>query len=243
MTTARENPPADDLGLDLPPGGAHYRAYVGPPADYDLVSAMAFNLLTQLGLRQHHRVLDIGCGSLRIGRLLIPYLNRGGYTGLEPNRWLVDDGIAREVGASQIGIKAPHFEIADSAAALIADGARFDFQVAQSIFSHTGPDLLARWLAECAALLTDDGALVATYVPGDDDSTDNGWVYPGCVTYRPATIEAMAARAGLATTPLTWWHPRQRWVVLSRSPERFADLAGRDLSWNTSRLRFPQGNG
>lgn len=49
-----------DLGLHLKPGDPHYRAYVGPPQDYDLVSAMCFNLLTSLGLRQHHRVLDIG---------------------------------------------------------------------------------------------------------------------------------------------------------------------------------------
>ena len=69
------------LGLDLNAGDEHYRAYVGPPADYDLVSAMVFNLLTSMGLRQHHRVLDIGCGSLRVGRLLIPYLNPKNYFG------------------------------------------------------------------------------------------------------------------------------------------------------------------
>ena len=68
----------EDLGLGLRPGDPQYRAYVGPPEDYDLIAAMVFNLLTTLGLRQHHSVLDIGCGSLRIGRLLIPYLNRVG---------------------------------------------------------------------------------------------------------------------------------------------------------------------
>ena len=49
--------PLDDqesLGVGPKPGDAHYRAYVGPPEDYDLIAAMAFNLLTTLGLRQHH---------------------------------------------------------------------------------------------------------------------------------------------------------------------------------------------
>src|SRR5271169_3068223 len=87
------------LGLGLSPGDAHYRAYVGPPEDYDLISAMTFNLLTSLGLRQNHALLDIGCGSLRCGRLFIPYLNAGNYTGIEPNQWLIDEGIRREVGA------------------------------------------------------------------------------------------------------------------------------------------------
>ena len=46
----------EDLGLGLKPGDAQYRAYVGPPEDYDLVAAMTFNLLTTLGLRQHRNV-------------------------------------------------------------------------------------------------------------------------------------------------------------------------------------------
>ena len=78
------SPDQENLGLGLKPGDPQYRAYVGPPEDYDLIAAMTFNLLTTLGLRQHHSLLDIGCGSLRIGRLLIPYLNRGKYFGVEP---------------------------------------------------------------------------------------------------------------------------------------------------------------
>ena len=58
----------------LPPGARHYAAYVGPPEQYDFMGATQFRLLTTLGLREHHSVLDFGCGSLRAGRLLIPYL-------------------------------------------------------------------------------------------------------------------------------------------------------------------------
>ena len=101
------SPDREDLGLGLKPGDPQYRAYVGPPEDYDLIAAMTFNLLTTLGLRQHHSLLDIGCGSLRIGRLLIPYLNRGKYFGVEPNEWLVDEGIRRELGETLVQIKRP----------------------------------------------------------------------------------------------------------------------------------------
>src|SRR3972149_3472601 len=141
----------ESLGLSLRPGARHYRAYVGPPKDYDLVAASTFNLLTTLGLRQHHTVLDIGCGSLRIGRLLIPYLNVGQYVGIEPYKWLVDDGIAKEVGQDQINIKQPRFYIAEGARGL--PESPFDFALAQSIFSHTGPDLLDVWLGDLAPLI------------------------------------------------------------------------------------------
>jgi len=66
-----------DAAKTLPPGAGHYTAYVGPPNQYDFMGATQFRLLTTLGLREHHAVLDFGCGSLRAGRLLIPYLLEG----------------------------------------------------------------------------------------------------------------------------------------------------------------------
>ena len=137
ITSLFRRRPPESLGLNLAAGDRHYRAYLGPPGYYDLIAAMTFNLLTTLGLRQHHTVLDFGCGSLRVGRLLIPYLNAGCYSGLEPNKWLVDEGLRRETGEDQIRIKAPRLLTASSPDALPAR-ALFDFVVAQSVFSHAG---------------------------------------------------------------------------------------------------------
>jgi cyclopropane fatty-acyl-phospholipid synthase-like methyltransferase len=232
------DPHDESLALDARPGDAHYRAYVGPPRDYDLIAAMGFGLLVVLGLRQHHRVLDIGCGSLRIGRLLIAYLNRGGYAGLEPHRWLVEEGIRREVGEDQVRIKAPTFVFDDNGASLFERGARFDFLLAQSIFSHTGPDLLDRWLADAARLLDDTGALAATYLEGEQDPAESGWIYPGCVLYRRDTMASMAARHGLQFVPLDWHHPRQRWALFAK-PGFDADwFRDRALSWNACFARL-----
>src|SRR5436190_1282619 len=149
-----------DLGLGLKPGDHHYRAYVGPPEDYDLIAAMTFNLLTTLGLRQHHSLLDIGCGSLRIGRLLIPYLNRGKYFGMEPNEWLVEEGINHEIGKSLVEIKHPTFFFSDSPGIITQANVAFDFALAQSIFSHCELNLIKNWLAAISPSLARDGPLV-----------------------------------------------------------------------------------
>ncbi len=223
----------DDLGERLEPGAAHYRAFVGPPEDYDLVSAMTFGLLTALGLRQHHSVLDIGCGSLRVGRLLIPYLNCGGYTGFEPNRWLVEEGVAKECGSEQIAIKQPQF-IFDADPSRLDTSALFDFALAQSIFSHAGLELVSTWLGVLSKHLERTGALIATFVEADEDDADLGWVYPECVAYRRSTMAGLARDHGFKFRVLDWRHPRQTWCLFAREgfPCEWIDQG--PLSWNAS---------
>jgi len=222
---------AESLGLDVPSGQEHYRAYVGPPEDYDLVAAMSFGLLTLLGLRQQHRVLDLGCGSLRIGRLLIPYLNHAGYTGLEPNRWLVEAGIQREIGQDQVRIKRPRFVISDTGDPLVAEGRTYDYILAQSIFSHCGPDLLDQWLFRISRLLEDSGTLVATYVESESDTERLGWTYPECVAFTRATVADMAHRHGFEFIPLDWHHPRQSWALFAK-PGFAKSYRNLPLTWN-----------
>src|SRR4029453_5041815 len=177
--------PQESLGVGLKPGDAHYRAYVGPPEDYDLIAAMTFNLLTTLGLRQQHLLLDVGCGSLRIGRLLIPYLNRGKYFGVEPNEWLGREGIKRGPGEPLLQINSPPSFFCGSPDTIAPANTSFDFVLAQSIFSHCGLDLVKNWLSAISRSLAQNGALIATFLIGEEDFRQMGWIYPDCVNYRP----------------------------------------------------------
>ena len=223
----------EDLGLGLKPGDPQYRAYVGPPEDYDLIAAMAFNLLTTLGLRQHHSLLDLGCGSLRIGRLLIPYLNRERYFGVEPNKWLVDEGIKRELGETLVQIKRPTFFFSDSPDTIAQAETAFDFALAQSIFSHCGLDLIKGWLSAISHSLAPGGALVATFLIGEEDSSRTGWIYPECVNYRPATLERAAEEMNLRFEILDWKHPRQTWALFAAREFDSSWFKDRPLTWNT----------
>jgi cyclopropane fatty-acyl-phospholipid synthase-like methyltransferase len=224
-------PKTRGLALDLNPGDNHYRAYVGPPKDYDLVAAMVFNLLTSIGLRQHHRVLDIGCGSLRVGRLLIPYLNPGHYFGVEPNRWLVEDGITNEIGADLVKIKRPTFSFHASMEEF-KNSLNLDYAIAQSIFSHCGKDCIEQWLSQVSSHLKDDGALVATFLIDSKDFEGRGWIYPGCVNYKPETMAELAARSGLDFRILDWAHPRQTWALFSMKHYDKSLIDGDAISWN-----------
>ena len=189
-----------------------YRSFVGPNENYDVVSAMQFNLLTFLGLRDKHQILDIGCGSLRAGRLLIAYLRPGGYFGIEPEQWLVDEGIQNETGQDLISLKQPKFSN-DPNFTLTTFNQQFDFILAQSVFSHAAQNHIRRCLSEARKVMKPSAMFAATYFKGEDYTGDE-WCYPGFSTFRPNLMERLAAEHNLACTHLDWPHPSgQSWVV------------------------------
>ncbi len=124
-----------DTGANVRFGAHHYRAFVGDTKTYDIFSYMQFTLMTLLGLRQDHTLLDIGCGSLRAGKLFLIYLLPDRYFGIEPEQWLVEEGIERELGHELADRKRPRF-LFDRDFSCAGFGVAFDYIIAQSIFSH-----------------------------------------------------------------------------------------------------------
>jgi cyclopropane fatty-acyl-phospholipid synthase-like methyltransferase len=184
------------------------------------MGATQFRLLCALGLREHHRLLDFGCGSLRAGRLLIPYLRKGHYYGIEPNAWLLDDAIKNEIG-SLAEIKAPNFRN-DSDFRADRFAVQFDYIIAQSVLNHAGRDLIATGLSSFKASLAERGLILATFRLREDKSsefTGTGWVYPSSVAYRFATILEFIESAGLVGRAIPWFHPRLTWMALAHSRE------------------------
>ena len=197
-----------------------HRAKVGPAELFDVIGAQQFCVLAGLGLREHHRLLDVGCGCLRGGRFFIPYLGRGNYCGLEPDTELLKAGMALEVGPSQIEEKRPQFyTFHDFRLTSIAGRfGLFDYVLAQSILSHTGPALLALVFQEAYGVLVDGGTFAATWFQGDEDETDEGW-YPGrAMRYRDWTVSGLALDAGFSGLKvLDVKHPMgQTWFAVKK---------------------------
>lgn len=206
-------------GLGLPAGAHHYRAYVGVPERYDELAALQFKVLTDLGLREYHKVLEVGCGSLRFGRLLLPYLLPGRYVGVEPEQWLVQDGIRHELGETIISLKKPQFCF-DRECDFRHFERAFDYIMLQSVITHAPFD----WIERCArrlsvVLANPDGVLVGTYLDGAADYRGKGWAYPDCIPYRRQTLQELFASVGLAWRTLDQYpHPAAvTWFLLRRT--------------------------
>ena len=204
---------ANEAGA-LPPGGAHYRAYVGPPDRFDFMSGTQMALLFHMGVREDHKVLDFGCGSLRLGRMLIPYLKKGHYFGIDPNPWLIEDGFSLELGQDIRALKAPRFDH-NTEFNCDAFGEQFDYIIAQSIITHTGPKEAQAILNSAKACLKPGGIFLFNYIsePERESRPDDGWYYPECIGFTPNMMMAQIDNAGLKGIDIPWYHPASAWLA------------------------------
>jgi len=190
----------------------NYRSAVGPPEWYDLIGALQFRVLTDLGLRDTHYLLDVGCGSLRGGRLFIPYLLPGRYCGVEPQRHLVDAGMDQELGRDILEIKRPAFLFFDDFQ-LTQFGIRFDYILAHSIFTHAAQRQIGKCLAEARQCIVDDGLFVGTWFEGESYAGDT-WAPEG-IAYTEYWMEKVANEHGWSFEVLDYDHPSgQSWFLM-----------------------------
>jgi hypothetical protein len=197
---------------ESPLGSQEYRVHTGDQAFYDIRGALQFNLLTTLGLRDRHSLLDIGCGSLCAGRLFIPYLRPGRYFGIEPLDWLLQKGIDEELGPSAIEIKKPTF-LRDDSFTLTAFGRKFDYLLAQSIFSHTSQAQLRKCLSEAAQVMMPHSVFAATFFEGSTNYKGDRWT--AHADYTLDKIQEFAEEQGLIVRPINWDHQDlQRWILI-----------------------------
>jgi len=190
-----------------------YRADVGPPDLFDVIGALQFTIMTSHGLREHHKLLDIGCGCLRGGKLFIPYLKKGNYYGIEPNEQLLHIGIDEELSQGMIDFKLPTFNTSPNFD-IHAFGIDFDFILAQSIFSHADQSQIKRCLQQVSKHLKPYGKFIFTFFAGSTNYSGTGWTRMPSAVYQYPWLAQQAQAVGLTTQKLNGFHPAgQTWVL------------------------------
>lgn len=117
----------------------NYKSFVGPEKNWNSLPRVVIKQLFNYGLSPDTCLLDIGCGSLRTGRFLIPFLNTGNYHGLEPEKTMVDAGLLNELIPEIINFKKPQFYFNKD---FELPPIKFDIAIAIQVFIHCGPDQL-----------------------------------------------------------------------------------------------------
>jgi cyclopropane fatty-acyl-phospholipid synthase-like methyltransferase len=109
------------------------------------IGELQFQFLKRVGLKPEHRMLDIGCGTLRGGRFSIRFLGVSNYTGIDISPACID-AAKRLVEEENLKDKQPKLILNESKAMNFDDleDENFDYILAQSVFTHFQSDVPKR---------------------------------------------------------------------------------------------------
>jgi hypothetical protein len=128
----------------------------------------------------------------------------GRYYGIQPQAWLVEDGIHFEVGEELRRLKRPTFRYVDDFS-LTAFNVRFDFMLAQSVLTHVSQTQLDRCLWGVKLALKAEGVFAASFFSnGRDTYSSHHWTYPGFASYPLKFVIERARLHKLTGRHLIW---------------------------------------
>ena len=162
---------------------------------------LQFDYLLGHGLRPSDRMLDLGCGNLRAGRLFIDYLDTGNYYGLDlsPDILLAAQHTVAEFG---LQAKLPHLVLVSDLAFGFLPSSHFTVVHAHSVFSHSPIHVISECLAHVGRVMAPGAIFDFTFHnTGGAEHDLLGWAY----YYHSETLLALARSHGLQARVMTDW--------------------------------------
>jgi ABC-2 type transport system ATP-binding protein/lipopolysaccharide transport system ATP-binding protein len=192
---------------------------------WDEIGTMHFEFLKSQGLLPHHYVLDVGCGSFRLGVHLIPYLQPGRYIGTDANEDLVRAGAEIELPRVNVDPRTVRVVITDRFD--LTGLPQVDFAIAQLVFTRMSLNAVAQCIATVVRKLTPGGRFFATYFENPDPTDTGPILHPGGVKTHPdadpyhtsfEVLSGICEGVGAHAERVTGWKdPRdQRMLVITR---------------------------
>ncbi|MEV4898879.1 class I SAM-dependent methyltransferase [Nonomuraea sp. NPDC055795] len=162
---------------------------------------MQFDYLVRHGLSPEHRMLEIGCGNLRAGRLFIDYLDPGNYYGLDISPDIL---VAAQETLVTHGLQArlPHLTpVRDLRLGFLPD-AHFDVVHAHSVFSHSPLEVIEECFRHVGRVMKPGGWFDFTF---DRTEGKEHQVLREDFYYRTETLVALADRHDLDAVFMADW--------------------------------------
>lgn len=123
---------------------------------------MQFDYLIKHGLQPTHRVLDIGCGNLRLGIHLIKYLDSGNYVGLDISPAIIQSA-QKKIAEFDLTKKLPYIHLVKETDYGFLPERYFDFVHAHSVFSHLPLNEIRKVLVNAKRLMKPNAFFDFTY--------------------------------------------------------------------------------
>ena len=145
---------------------------------WEEVGQLQFDFLKAEGLQPEHRLLDVGCGTLRGGRHFINYLHGGNYTGTEMSEEAVKQAkeLIRREGLKR---KHPHIVHVPDGNFRFEDLWPYDFILAPSVFTHLKEPLIEECFLNIGKVMEPGARFYFTFLdPAEFTDTVKDFAYP-----------------------------------------------------------------
>jgi len=134
---------------------------------WEEMGKLQFDFLVKKGLKPHHTMLDIGCGTLRGGRHFIKYLDAGKYAGFDISAKAIEYGkqLAQKEGLAD---KAPQLFVSEKKNLKFEElkGKTFDFILAQSVLTHLPPEPIEECFENIGKVMDKNSVFYFTHFGG-----------------------------------------------------------------------------
>ena len=179
---------------------------------WEEIGQLQFEFLRDKNLQPHHKMLDLGCGTLRGGRHFVKYLDKGNYYGIDisPKAIAYAKKLVKE---EKLSAKRPHLFISKNKNLKFLEfsGRKFNYILAQSVFSHLKPEHIEECFANIGSIMFDDSSFYFTYNQGKEYKQFDikGFKYPF------SFFESLAEQYGfkLQDCSRDYKHPRRQVMV------------------------------
>lgn len=195
---------------------------------WDETSRLQLSLLLAEGMEPQHRLLDIGCGALRLGCRAVPYLEPGHYWGTDASRALMLQG--RAVELADPSRLPPEHLIEDADFGFPGVPPLMDYAIAFGVFPHLPPDAMTQALHSLARCQPDLKAFLFTVFLAPEGTAGPLRQSDGVVTHpdraprhvSESTVLSALAGAGFTLKGRLERLPRGQVLFVSTRPNRGA---------------------
>jgi SAM-dependent methyltransferase len=186
------------------------------------IGRLQFDYLIRHGLSPRQRMLEIGCGDLRAGRLFIDYLEPGNYhaVDLSPEILLAAQQTIVDYGLQE---KLPNLMHVRDLTLAFLPADHFDVIHAHSVFPHCAPGTIHEAMASVRRVMAPGGFFDFTF---DRVESSEYHVLWEDYYYTTETLQSIAAAHGLAARFMDDWeelpHRQSKLRAVQASDERQA---------------------
>ncbi|MEA5474339.1 methyltransferase [Synechococcus sp. CCY9201] len=136
-----------------------------------------FQYLTKQGITPDDVVVDYGCGTLRIGKHFIEYLEKGHYVGMDLDRRILDAGLS-QLPHEKVEAKTPRLELIDDESIDRVATLNPSLVFAKGVLQHVPPAQLNRFFSNLAKLGAHGTIIVVIKIASTSKRLSNrSWSY------------------------------------------------------------------